>query len=177
MGAKSAVKSPTLSLTNNPTDNALVTTNADSKDYNKIDLTLSSAGTSYNGQNEVGLDVSVSIDPFKDLPQLWVGVSQSLYWTPALAASTDIDAIWNIAVTDKIYLNPAWSVGDVYGASDIQNVIRTGPELYIQYYTSDNAYIYAGVNYDLLTKTSDQGWQTSSSNNGWRWSIGIGLEF
>src|SRR5271157_1396705 len=53
------------------------------KDYDKVDLTLSSAGTSYGGHNEVGVDISLSIDPFKQLPSLWVGVSQSLYWQPA----------------------------------------------------------------------------------------------
>ena len=154
------------------------TNSADAKDYNKIDLTLSSAGTSYGGHNEVGIDVSVSIDPFKKLPELWVGVSQSLYWQPALAASTDIDAAWNFNITDKICVLGGWSIGDVYGASGVDNLIRTGPEVIAQYYVSDNAYFYGAANYDLLTQQSGQGWQTSNSNNnGWRWSFGIGLEF
>jgi hypothetical protein len=150
----------------------------DSKDYNKVDLTLSSAGTSYGGHNEVGVDVSLSIDPFKQLPSLWVGVSQSLYWQPAFQGSTDVDADWVFDIyKEKLYLNPGWSIGDVYGANSY-NLIRTGPEVELQYYVSDDVYLYGCVNYDLLTKDSHGGWQTDNrDNNGWRWSIGLGWEF
>ena len=144
-------------------------------DFNKIDITLSSAGTSYGNQNESGFDFSVSIDPIEQLPSLWFGVSQSLYWAPQMAASTDVDVAWNFAITDKIYILPGWSVGDVYGGN-IDNLIRTGPEVYIQYYINDTVYLYGGVNYDLVTKQANQGWSSSGSNNGWRWSIGIGIE-
>jgi len=162
----------------NTVANSSITQTNESPEFNKIDLTLSSAGTSYGGQNEVGIDVSVSIDPFQKLPELWVGVSQSLYWQPAFAASTDIDADWNFNITDKICVLGGWSIGDVYGASDVDNLIRTGPEVIVQYYVDDHAYLFGGVNYDLLTKQGGQGWQTSNSNNnGFRWSIGIGLEF
>ena len=163
--------------TNTVSDSSITQTN-ETPEFNKIDLTFGSAGTSYGGHNEVGIDVSVSIDPFQKLPELWVGVSQSLYWQPAFAASTDIDAAWNFNITDKICVLGGWSIGDVYGAADINNLIRTGPEAIAQYYVSDNAYFYGAVNYDLLTQQSGQSWQTSNSNNnGFRWSFGIGLEF
>jgi hypothetical protein len=156
---------------------SLITQTNEAPEFNKIDLTFGSAGTSYGGHNEVGIDVSVSIDPFQKLPELWVGVSQSLYWQPTFAASTDIDAAWNFNITDKICVLAGWSIGDIYGASDIDNLIRTGPEVIAQYYVSDDAYFFGAVNYDLVTKNSSSGWQTDSENNGWRFSAGIGLEF
>ena len=152
------------------------TNSADAKDYNKIDLTLSSAGTSYGGHNEVGVDFSLSIDPFEKLPDLWVGVSQSLYWQPKFAGSTDIDADWNVHIYKQIYLQGGWSIGNVYGP-ETYDLWRTGPEAILQYYVSDDVYLYGCVNYDLLTKDSHSGWQTDSENNGWRWSIGLGWEF
>ena len=166
------IKAPKLTLEGNSS------TTDTNKDYDKIDLTLGSAGTSYGGHNEVGVDVSLSIDPFKQLPSLWVGVSQSLYWQPAFQGSTDIDADWSIDIyKEKLYLNPGWSIGDVYGASSY-NLVRTGPEVTLQYYVSDDVYLYGSANYDLLTKDSHSGWQTSNrDNNGWRWSIGLGWEF
>ena len=164
-----AIKTPKLTLEG--------TNSADAKDYNKIDLTLSSAGTSYGGHNEVGVDVSLSIDPLKDLPDLWVGISQSLYWQPKFAGSTDIDGDWNVHIYKQVYLQGGWSFGDVYG-SDSFNLLRTGPEAILQYYVSDDVYFYGCVNYDLLTKDSHGGWQTDNrDNNGWRWSIGLGWEF
>lgn len=168
-----AIKAPKLTLEG---DSSTTDTN---KDYDKIDLTLGSAGTSYGGHNEVGVDVSLSIDPFKQLPSLWVGVSQSLYWQPAFQGSTDVDADWAIDIyKEKVYLDPGWSVGDVYGAKSYNNVFRTGPEVTLQYYVSDDVYFYGTANYDLLTKESNGSWQTSNNkDNGWRWSIGLGWEF
>ena len=61
--------------------NVVIDTNAPTgKDYNKVDLAISGLGTAINGATDVGLDVSLSIDPIKALPNLWVGISQSLYW-------------------------------------------------------------------------------------------------
>lgn len=173
-------KSNDNNTTNNSTSTqAAIETNAPAKDYDKFDLTISSAGTSYGGKNEVGVDVSASIDPlFKTIPSLWVGVSQSLYWQPTFAGSTDIDIDWSINIYKQLlYLNPGWSVGKVYGANTSIDLWRTGPEVTLQYYVCDNAYIYVGVNYDLITKELGDGWQTSGNNDGWRWGIGIGLEF
>lgn len=156
--------------------NALTATNA-APDFGKYDITFASAGSHYGSQNQVGVDVSVSTDPFESLSSLWVGVSQSLYWSPSFGGSTDVDADWNISITDKFCVQGGWSVGDVYGAG-LENLIRTGPEFIAQYYMSDDVYLYGAVNYDLLTQQGSGGWQTSnSSNNGVRWSLGIGCEF
>ena len=135
-------------------------------DYNKLDFTLGASGYSQRGQQaNDGVDISASIDPFKKLPDLWVGVSQSAYWTPDFSGATDIDATWSYNAYGNLCLNPGWSAGTVYGNGNNYN--RTGPELTLQYYTSDDAYMYAGVNYDL----------NSNSRPDWRWSVGIGLEF
>jgi predicted porin len=166
-----------VTITNTVSDSVkdLMPTN-DTPEYGKIDITVGSAGSSYGGVNQAGVDLSVSIDPFEKLPELWVGVSQSLYWSPAFGGSTDVDADWNVSITDKICVLGGWSAGDVYGAG-ANNLFRTGPEVIAQYYFSDDVYLYGAVNYDLLTLQNGQGWQTSStSNNGIRWSIGFGIE-
>ena len=154
-----------------------LTATNEAPDFGKYDITFASAGSSYGGQNQVGVDFSISSNPFQDLSSLWFGVSQSLYWAPSFGGSTDVDVDWNVNITDKICVLGGWSVGDVYGAG-VDNLIRTGPEVIAQYYLSNDTYLYGAVNYDLLTQQSGQGWQTSnSSNNGWRWSLGIGVEF
>ena len=146
-------------------------------DFGKYDVTFASAGSSYGGQHQVGVDFSVSSNPFEKLSSLWIGISQSVYWEPSFGGSTDVSLDWNVNVTDKICVLGGWSIGDVYGAG-VDNLIRTGPELIGQYYLSDDVFLYGQINYDLLTQQSGDGWQTSnSSNNGIRWSLGIGVEF
>ena len=151
---------------------AVVKTNLPA-DYNKIDLTLGGAGTSFHGQNEFGLDASFSIDPFQKLPSLWVGASQSVYWQPSILASTDIDADWNTQIYKNLYINSGWSAGSIYGKGGPG--YRTGPEAIFQYYTTDNSYIYFGVNYDLITNQQTD--SNNSSGDGWRYSFGIGIEW
>jgi len=149
----------------------------DAPDFNKIDITLGSAGSSYGGTTQAGVDFSVSIDPFENLSSLWVGVSQSVYWAPSFGGSTDVDVDWNISVYGNFYVQPGWSIGDVYGAG-VNNLVRTGPELIVQYYLSNDVYVYGQVNYDALTKGSGEGWQTSNTkDDGWRWAVGLGYEF
>lgn len=105
--------------------------------------------------------------PSKKLPSLWVGVAQGVYWEPTFAGSTDIFADWSTDLyKDTIYLNTGWSVGTLYGGGS-SITWRTGPEVYLQYYASDNAFIFAGVNYDFMSR----------GDNGFRYSIGIGLSF
>ena len=53
---------------------------------------------------------------------------------------------------------------------------RTGPELQLEYYTTGNAFIYAGLNYDLFTHTASGGWETAGAN-ALRYSFGIGIAF
>lgn len=166
-----------VTITNTVSSDSLTSTNSDSVDFGKYDLTFSSAGSRYGHHTQQGVDVSLSTDPFEKLPSLWVGISQSLYWTPKFGGSTDIDADWNIHVYGNLYVQGGWSVGDIYGAG-IQNVFRTGPEFIVQYYMADDVYLYGAGNYDLLTRQSSTGWTLSNAdNNGWRWSLGIGWEF
>ena len=163
--------------TNNTTSVTSITQTNEVTDFGKYDITFSSAGGSYGGNTQGGIDVSVSSNPFEQLSSLWFGVSQSVYWAPSFGGATDIDADWNVSITDKICVLGGWSAGDVYGAG-VDNLIRTGPEAIVQYYFDDHVYAYGQVNYDLLTQQSGQGWQTSNSNNnGWRWSVGFGVEF
>ena len=165
-----------VTITNTVVADPLAATN-DAPDFGKYDLTVSSDGSHYGSQNQVGVDFSLSSNPFEDVSSLWVGISQSVYWAPSFGGATDLDADWNVSITDKFCVQGGWSVGDVYGAG-VENLIRTGPEFIAQYYMSDDVYLYGAVNYDLLTQQGSGGWQTSNSdNNGLRWSIGIGTEF
>jgi hypothetical protein len=81
-------------------------------------------------------------------------------WSQAILPST---------LDDKLYLNVGWSGGAEYDNSGASAVWRTGPEATFQYYTSDNAFIYAGVNYDVFKSDRNEG--------GFRYSFGIGLSF
>lgn len=141
-------------------------TNDVAKDYDHVDLTFGASGTTIAGHSELGIDVSASVNPFAAVPSLWVGGSQSLYWEPAFAGSTDLDADWSQQIYKQLYINPGWSVGNVYAVGS-QDFWRTGPEVTFQYYTSDDAYLYSGMNWDFVT----------SGKPGLRWSFGIGIEF
>src|SRR3954463_9719116 len=81
----------TVSSTTTNVSDSLTSTN-EGTDFGKYDITFSSAGSRYGGHTQQGIDFSVSTDPFEKLPDLWVGVSQSLYWTPKFGGSTDLDA-------------------------------------------------------------------------------------
>jgi hypothetical protein len=134
-------------------------------DVTKYDLTLGADGTTIRGHTEGGFDVSISADPIKSARALWVGASQSLYWQPKLAGSTDVDADWVMHIkSSNLYAEPGWSAGNVYGDGDFW---RTGPEFIAQYYISDDSYIAANLNYDFVSKGS----------GGFRYSLGIGFEF
>lgn len=155
------VVAPSLSLTNA----------ADSgKAYGGYELTLGGGGTSIDGENAFGLDVSLSTNPFEKRPEIWVGVAQSLYWEPKFAGSTDLFVDWSQNIwKEKLYANIGWSGGALYGDYDENPTWRTGPELTLQYYTEGNAFIYAGVNYDVYESTKQEG--------NWRYSFGIGFTF
>lgn len=145
-----------------------VETNApDGKEFGGYEITLGGAGVSIKGDNELGLDFSISSNPFEKVSNLWLGVAQGLYWEPNFAGSTDIFADWNTHLFKELYLNTGWSVGTVYDKKS-SSYYRTGPEVSFQYYTSDNAYIYVGANYDFVSKGED---------NGLRYSFGVGLSF
>jgi len=116
------------------------------------------------------LDFSISTNPLKARPEIWVGLVQGLYWEPTFAGSTDLFVDWSQNLwNDTLYLNVGWSGGALYDNSGANAIWRTGPEATLQYYTSDNAFIYAGVNYDVFSSDKNEG--------GFRYSFGIGLSF
>ena len=156
----------------------LVTNDATSDDGTKLDLTIGAAGTSYNGHNTTGLSISGSVNPFSSCRSLWFGINQSVYWQPTFSGSTDVDINWNYTVScisDNLCVLPGWGIGSVYGA-DAGTLWRTGPDLQVQYYTSDKAYIYGQIDYDAVTQQGSSAFQTRGDNNGVRWSVGIGIE-
>jgi hypothetical protein len=146
--------------------NAQSTNSTSGKEFGGIEVTLGGAGTEIDNESSFGLDFSISTNPFERIPQVWVGIVQGLFWEPTFAGSTDLTLEWSQPIwKDTLYVNPGWSVGSVYDRNDY--IWRTGPQLTFQYYTSDNAFIYAGANYDIVSK----------GDNGFRYSFGVGLSF
>lgn len=146
---------------------ALGQTNEVSRPINSIEFTLGGGGAEVNGESNFGLDLSLSTNPFEFSPAIWVGVAQSIYWEPKFGGSTDFYVDWSQDIwDDTIYLNVGWSGGYVYTSG--LNYFRTGPELSIQYYTHDNCFVFAGVNWDIWSETGD---------NEIRYGFGIGILF
>ena len=152
---------------------AIAQTNAPAesgKSSGQWEITLGGGGTELRGENIIGADFSVSTNPFKTRPEVWVGVAQGLYWEPSFAGSTDVFVDWSQNIwNDTLYLNVGWSGGALYDNSGTRTIWRTGPEATLQYYTSDTAFIYAGVNYDVFSSDNNEG--------GFRYSFGIGITF
>lgn len=152
--------------------NAVDSSTADEgKTFGGIELTLGGGGETIDGESVFGMDFSLSTNPFEKRPEVWIGIVQGLYWEPTFAGSTDIFVDWSQNVwKETLYLNVGWSGGALYGDYMEENPVwRTGPEATLQYYTSDNAFIYAGVNYDVF--------QSDNNEGSWRYSFGIGLTF
>jgi hypothetical protein len=143
-------------------------TNTVTSDVTKHDITISAGGLVLpsNGQSETALDFSFSLNPFSTVRNLWLGVAQSVAWSPQFAGSTDLDANWCIHIVGNLYTLPGWSVGTVYQANS-SVLWRTSPELQLQYYLSDDVFIIGQVNYDIVSR----------DENDVRWSIGLGWEF
>jgi hypothetical protein len=136
------------------------------KQSGDIELTLGGGGAVVRGDSVFGADISLSTNPLDAIPEIWVGVGQSLYWEPDFAGSTDLFVDWSLnAYRDIVYLNLGWSVGGLYDLDDV--IWRTGPQAFVQVYTSDNAFLYAGANWDFVDEGDD----------GLRYSFGIGLTF
>jgi hypothetical protein len=138
------------------------------KEFGSYELTLGGGGESVNGENTFGLDFSLSTNPLRIRPEVWFGVAQGLYWEPAFAGSTDVFVDWSQPIwKEKVYANVGWSVGTLYSNKKI-DTWRTGPEFTVNYYTSGNAFLFAGVNYDVWQSNRDR-------DNGFRYSFGIGI--
>lgn len=139
------------------------------KEFGGWEFTLGGDGEAINGERTFGLDFSLSTNPLEFRPEVWVGVAQGLYWDSVLAGSTDLFIDWSQHLFDELYLNVGWSGGALYG-KDAETVWRTGPEVTLQYYTSDNSFVFAGLNYDLF-KSDDE------DEGKFRYSLGLGLSF
>lgn len=140
-----------------------------------MELTLGGGGlvVPSNGHSEFDAAVSLSVQPFSK--PIWFGISQELGWSPSLAGATDLDAAWAWAVyKDKVYLNTGWSVGATYDSHSIE--WRSGPEIELEFYTSGNAFVFAGLNYDLFTHNAIDGWVVARQN-ALRYDLGVGIAF
>jgi hypothetical protein len=143
-----------------------------SRPSNSIELTLGGGGTVIDGESVFGLDFTLSINPIKVRPEVWIGIAQGLYWEPDFAGSTDFYVDWSQAILpskldDSLYINLGWSGGALYTSDEIYTW-RTGPEASIQWYTHDNCFIFAGVNYDVWV---------SEGEKEFRYSFGLGILF
>jgi hypothetical protein len=135
-------------------------------DSTKYDIALGGSGyvTSRGKDSSQGINASFSLDPFKAVRPLWFGISQSAAFRP-FTGETDADADWVINLYNQTYfINPGWSAGIAYGSG--KPILKTGPEVQLQYYVSDTAFFYADANYNL---------QNHQQSN-WTWGIGIGIE-
>lgn len=156
--------------------NVIETTNsvASKSEVGSVEFTLGGSG-SFNrkgNDHEVGLDVSLAINPLKFCPTIWAGVNQSFYWDEdaGIAGSTDLNLNHSQHLFWDLYLNIGWSVGTFYEeGTDL--TFRSGPELTAQYYLTDNSFIYSSINYDYhLNHRGD-------NEDGVRYSVGLGLSW
>ena len=134
-----------------------------------LEFTLGGGGvTTSEGDSSFGIDFSLGINPIERLPNVWLGVVQGLYWEPSFSGSTDLYADYSFLIyKDTVYLNLGWSGGIVYDTES--SYWRTGPEVSLQYYVTDDAFIYVGANYDFNLN--------SEVEDGIRYGFGLGLNF
>jgi hypothetical protein len=126
------------------------------------------------GETSFGFNTSLSIQPLSK--PIWFGVSQELGWEPSVFGATDLDSAWSWdIVKDKLSLNTGWSVGATYDRHTLG--WRTGPEISLEYYTSGNAFIIVGANYDLFSKQSSHAPWVTAKDNALRYFFGIGISF
>ena len=143
-----------------------------------VELTLGggSVVVPKTGNSETSVDFSIEVNPFKRLPNVWVGVQQSVAWSPTFAGSTDLIGEYSWHVYKNLWLNTGWTVGAEYDTLS-SALWRTGPALTAQYYVGENAFIYAGANYDLVQWGNTLNKGVANSEVPIRFSWGIGLSF
>ena len=122
------------------------------KEYGSYELTLSGGGVTApkTGDTQFGIDVSLSVDPFKKAPNVWVGVAQSLSWEPSFAGETDVFSDYSWHIYQQLWLNTGWSGGISYDTT--ATVWHTGPEASLEYYIGNSSFLFAGANFDLPSK-------------------------
>jgi hypothetical protein len=138
------------------------------------EFTLGGSGETIEGESSYGVDFSIATNPLEAAPNVWFGLVQGLYWEPKISGSTDVNVNYSQHLFGDLYVNGGWSAGIVYGrvqdeegVNSTEHFWRTGPEVTFQYYLSDDAFIYAGTNYDIV----------SEGSNGFRYSWGLGFAF
>lgn len=142
---------------------------APAKEYGGYELTFSAGGAAFGDEDYFGLDVSLSSNPFEKLPNLWLGVSQGIYWEPSFAGATDLFADWNTHLFGELYVNTGWSAGVVYDKST--SYFRHGPEVSFEYYLNGGStFLIAGANW----RFNESG---SGVKDGLDYTFGIGLAF
>ena len=162
---------PALTVGDTNTPSVLNTNELSTKDLPKesYELTLGGGGftSPKNGKSQFGLDTSLSTNPFKKYPNVWVGVDQDLSWQPSFAGETDIDAdyAWDI-YKEKLYIDTGWSVGTSYD-TDPNFVLHNGPYVEAEYYIGDSSFIYGTISDDIPNKGDNQ----------IQYKFGIGITF
>lgn len=171
LGFSAIAQTNTVTSTNTIVVGPVVATNTST--HWPMEFTLSGGGvtTPNNGNTEFGIGVTLSVQPFS--APIWLGINQEIGWEPALAGATDLYCDYSWSLLDNLSLNTGWSVGATYDRSTLG--WRTGPEISLEYYTKGNAFIFAGLNYDLETNDAD-GWHTAGAN-ALRYSVGVGIAF
>ena len=99
------------------------------KEYGSYELTLGGAGVTSpkTGDTQFGIDVTLSTDPFKEAPNVWVGAEQDLSWQPSFVGETDLFSEYAWHIYGQLWLNTGWSAGLSYDtASSV--IWHTGPE-------------------------------------------------
>ena len=158
-----------------------VVTNAVADDDSKpwtVELTLGGGSivVPKTGEAETSLDFSIEVNPFKKLPNVWVGFQQSVAWTPTFAGSTDLIGEYSWHIYKNLWLNTGWTVGAVYD-NESSPAWRTGPEATAQFYIGNSAFIYGGVNYDLVQWGQNIDKALANGENPFRFAWGIGTTF
>ena len=54
------------------------------------EFTMGGGGMTVDGNSEFGINLSLSVNPFKQIPNIWIGVAQGVAWEPKLGGTTDI---------------------------------------------------------------------------------------
>ena len=153
-----------------PVSTTALTTNTASggsdKEYGSYELTLGGGGITSpkTGDTQFALDATLSTDPFKKLPNLWIGAAQSLSWEPSFAGETDIFSDYSWHLHKQLWLNTGWSVGGSYAAGT-SIIWHTGPEASFEYYVGDSAFLFVGINFDMVSR----------GDNNFPYKFGIGL--
>jgi hypothetical protein len=136
---------PTLALSTNAP--------AADKAYGSYELTLGGGGftSPKTGDTQFGLNTTLSTDPFKQAPNVWVGAGQSLSWEPSFAGETDLFSEYSWHIRGQLWLDTGWFGGIAY-ASDSAAVWHTGPYVEAEYYIGDSSFLFFEYDLDMASR-------------------------